>query len=149
MAWQRVKIDIPKDFGPDERERLAFDILEHIRKRTSNGQGLNSNGTRLRQFPKYSESYSESLDFKIAGKSTSDVNLKLSGDMLDAMDLLNHRSGQITIGFENGSDENARAEGNILGSYGGAPNKAKARNFLGVTAKELEIIVKQYRRDYG
>lgn len=140
MAQQKVTIEIPEDLTPREREDLAFAILDHIRERTADGVGLNSSGTRLKDFPKYSESYKKSLDFKIAGKGST-VNLKLSGDMLDAMDLLRHKKGEITIGFERGTDENGKAEGNILGSYGGSPNSAKARNFLGVTRKELKAIV--------
>jgi len=139
MTQQKVSIEIPDDLKPKEREELAFAILEHIRERTASGTGLNSSGTRLKDFPKYSDSYKKSLDFKIAGKGGT-VNLKLSGDMLDAMDLLRHKKGEITIGFERGP-ENDRAEGNILGSYGGLPNSAKARNFLGVTRAELKMIV--------
>jgi hypothetical protein len=146
MAWQRIKIKIPKDLGPDDRKDLAFDILEHIRKRSAQGVGLNSDGTRKKRFPKYSDSYMESLDFKIAGKSSS-VNLKLSGDMLDSMDLLTHKPGEVTIGFENGTEDNSKAEGNILGSYGGSPNASKARNFLGVTSAELKEILKDYTND--
>jgi hypothetical protein len=140
MTQQKVTIEIPDDLKPKEREDLAFAILEHIRERTASGTGLNSSGTRLKDFPKYSDSYKKSLDFKIAGKGGT-VNLKLSGDMLDAMDLLRHKKGEITIGFDRGTAENDRAEGNILGSYGGLPNSAKARNFLGVTRAELKMIV--------
>lgn len=140
MTQQKVTLEIPDDLKPKEREDLAFAILEHIRERTASGTGLNSAGTRLKDFPKYSKSYIKSLDFRIAGKGST-VNLTLSGDMLDAMDLLKHKKGELTIGFERGSEENARAEGNILGSYGGAPNAAKARNFLGVTRSELKMIV--------
>jgi hypothetical protein len=140
MTWQRVKIEIPDNLGPKDRESLGFAILEHIRERTQSGTGLNSAGNRLKDFPAYSKGYMKSLDFKIAGKS-SKVDLTLSGDMLDAMDLLKHKKGELTIGFENGSVDNAKAEGNILGSYGGSPNARKARNFLGVTRSELKAIV--------
>lgn len=143
MTWQRVKIEIPDTFGPKQREDLGFAILEFIRDRTKSGIGLNASGTRNKSFPAYSKSYMESLDFKIAGKS-SNVDLTLSGDMLDAMDILNHKKGTITIGFENGTVDNAKAEGNILGSYGGAPKPSKARNFLGVTPSELKRIVEAF-----
>lgn len=140
MTWQRVKISIPESYGPKEREDLGFAILEFIRKRTQSGVGLNAEGTRNKSFPAYSKSYMESLDFKIAGKS-SKVDLTLSGDMLDAMDVLRHKRGEMVIGFQNGSEDNAKAEGNILGSYGGDPNPRKARNFLGVTERELKAII--------
>lgn len=140
MTWQRVKIEIPDTLKPKQREDLAFSILEFIRERTKSGTGLNAAGTRNKDFPAYSASYMKSLDFKIAGKSRN-VDLTLTGDMLDAMDLLKHKKGEITIGFTNGSVDNAKAEGNILGSYGGTPNPRKARNFLGVTSSELKAIV--------
>lgn len=143
MAWQRVKIEIPDDLKPGEREDIAWLVLEHIRDRTATGRGLNADGSRLKRFPGYSESYKKSLDFKI-GRKSSTVNLTLSGDMLDAMDLLSHKKGQLVIGFENGSVDNDKAEGNILGAYGGDPNPGKARNFLGVTDAELKTILRKY-----
>ena len=143
MTWQRVKIAIPDDIGPKDRERLGFAILEFIRERTQLGVGLNSSGTRNKDFPAYSKEYMKSLDFKIAGKG-SKVNLTLSGDMLDAMDLLRHKNGELVIGFSNGTEDNGKAEGNITGSYGGAPNARKARNFLGVTKSELNSILEDF-----
>jgi hypothetical protein len=143
MAWQKAKIKIPDDLLPKEREELAFAILEHIRERTKAGTGIRENG-RTYNFPGYSKSYQNSLDFKIAGKS-SDVDLTLSGDMLDAMDLLSHKKGEILIGFENGSEDNGKAEGNQLGSYGGSPNARKARRFLGVNKSELAEILRGFK----
>lgn len=147
MSWQRIKIEIPKEIGPAGREDLAFQILEFIRERTKSGVGLNAAGTRNKVFPGYSDSYVKSLDFKIAGKSKGNVNLKLSGDMMDAMDLLRHKAGELTIGFENGTIDNDKAEGNIYGSYGGAPNPAKARNFLGITDKDLRTVIDGFQND--
>lgn len=138
MAWQKTRIEIPEDFGPQEREELAFEILEFIRNRAAKGKGI---GGKL--FPEYSKAYKESLDFSIARKGST-PNLKLSGDMLDAMDLLSHKKGSILIGFENGSEENGKAEGNQLGSYGRSPDKKKARPFLGVTKKELDKILEDF-----
>lgn len=138
--WQKIDIEIPRHLGPQERQALAIEIIDHIRKRTD--KGVDKNGSK---FPKYSKSYTESLDFKIAGKSKSKVDLQLSGDMLGALDLLNHQPGKIVIGFERGSDENARADGNIRGTYG--KNKAdssKARDFLGLSKTELATYLRKY-----
>jgi hypothetical protein len=42
------------------------------------------------------------------------------------------------IGFENGTDENARADGNIRGTYGKpTPDSSKARDFLGISKEDL------------
>lgn len=134
--WVRTKIEIPEYLKPDEREELGLRILQFIRQRSAKGLDKDNN-----PFPKYSPSYKNSLDFKIAGKS-SKVNLKLSGDMLAALDLLNHRKGELLIGFENGTEENDRAEGNILGSYGKDPDEKKARDFLGIDPKDLAKLIK-------
>lgn len=124
---------------------LADLVLEHIVERTTT-QGLDKNG---KAFPKYSKSYIESLDFKNAGKSPGSVDLQLSGDMLAAMTLLSEKSGQITIGFEKGAEENGRAEGNILGSYGGEPNKKRARDFLGIQPKKLRELIRYVKDSDG
>ena len=127
---------IPQNLGPTERLELADLIIEHIYDRTN--QGVDKNG---RSFPKYSKEYIKSLDFKNAGKSPSKVNLQLSGDMLAALKLLNHKSGNLMIGFENGTDENAKAEGNILGTYGGS-GTGKKRDFLGIQPGKLKELIK-------
>ena len=146
MAQQKVTIDIPEHLSPDEREELGKSIVEFIRQRSESGIGVKETrgGFKNYKFPPYSKIYMESLDFKVAGKSKSPVNLTLSGDMLIAMDLLSHKPGKITIGFERGSEENDRAEGNILGSYGGDPNPRKARNFLGIANEDLEDLLAPY-----
>lgn len=92
-------------------------------------------------FKKYSKAYAESLDFQNAGKSKNKIDLTLSGDMLAALTLLDERDGKLKIGYEKGSDEEGRAEGNILGSYGGEPDKSKARDFLGIKSRELQRII--------
>ena len=117
-------------------------MIEHIVDRTQ--RGLDKNG---RRFPRYSKEYIKSLDFKNAGKSPSKVDLQLSGDMLAALKLLNDRKGVLTIGFDRGTEENAKAEGNILGSYGREPNPSKARDFLGVEAKKLRELVDYVERN--
>lgn len=139
--WQRVKIAIPDYLSPDERQALAFEILNFIRERTQK-KNVDKNN---RPFPAYSSSYAKSLDFKIAGKSKGSVDLTLSGDMLGALDLLSHKKGELLIGFENGSQENARADGNIRGTYGQSkPNSSKARDFLGISPTDLKTILKNY-----
>ncbi len=111
-------------------------IVERIVERTQQGKDKNGN-----PFPKYSNSYKESLDFKIAGKS-SKVDLQLSGDMLAELKLLKSTRNWVEVGFDRWSEENARADGNIRGTYGQkTPIKGKARDFLGITEKELMKII--------
>jgi hypothetical protein len=134
--WQRFTIDIPKGYSPAEREVIAEEIIDFIRERSA--KGLNKNN---REFPGYSEEYEKSLNFKIAGKSKDKVDLTLSGDMLGALSLLSDSNGKIMIGFENGTEENAIADGNIRGTYGKSKPSSKKRDFLGITKADLAKIL--------
>lgn len=135
--WQKIKIDLSgHGLNEDQRHEVADLVIERIVNRTD--QGIDKDGKR---FPAYSKSYKESLDFKIAGKGP--VNLQLSGDMLAAIEALEVTSRSATIGFEKGSEENAKADGNIRGTYGNSiPIKGKARDFLGISEKDLLKIIK-------
>lgn len=140
---QKVRIRIPAEYSKNERVAIAEEVLAHIRKRTAKGKDKDGN-----QFPRYSKEYTASLDFKNAGKSPGQVNLRLSGDMLAAMEELNNRKGSVTIGFEGGTGENARAEGNIRGTYGKQRgNSAQARDFLGLTEEALQQILDKFPLD--
>lgn len=135
--WQKFKVDLT-GLGLDENQRaeVADLVIERIVERTQ--QGKDKDGKR---FAGYSKAYKDSLDFKVAGK-TSKVDLQLSGDMLAAIEALDVTRRSITIGFEPGSDENAKADGNIRGTYGQSkPIPGKARDFLGITNRELAKIV--------
>lgn len=137
MAWQKFTVDIPTNLKPDQRRELADLVIEHIFDRTN--RGLDKNGKR---FPGYSKEYVASLDFKVGGKSKSKVDLQLSGDMLAAMKLISHSSGKLLIGFDNGTLENDKAEGNILGTYGQpSPIPGKQRDFLGIQRRKLAELI--------
>lgn len=141
--WQRVKIEIPEDYGPQERRAIATEIVDFIRTRTQKKRVDKNN----HPFAKYSPDYVKSLDFKIAGKSKGKIDLTLSGDMLGALDVIATAKGQVTVGFENGSQENARADGNIRGTYGKKPGTGPSRDFLGIAQEDLERILKRYPVD--
>lgn len=137
-------MEIPEDLGPTERLTLADLIIEHMVDRTQ--RGLDKDGD---PFPKYSKEYIKSLDFKNAGKSAGRVDLQLTGDMLAAIKLISHQNGKMIIGFDNGTFENDKAEGNILGSYGKSPNPSKARDFLGIEEIKLRELVDHVRTESG
>lgn len=141
--WRRVRIEIPKDLGPAARERIGIELRNRMQERAENGVGVNADGTRSKQFPEYTDKYARQK-----GVGVGDVNLILEGDMLAAMNLISHKPGSVLIGFENGTKENAKAEGNIIGSYGKpSGNPAKARNFLGLPASEIKRIIRENRDD--
>lgn len=136
--WQKIKIDLPEPISDvDKRDELGDLIVERIVERTD--QGKDKTG---KSFPKYSQGYIDSLDFKIAGKS-SNVDLQLSGDMLASLKVLKSTRNWIEVGFERGSVENAKADGNIRGTYGQkTPIPGKARDFLGISKEELKKLLK-------
>ena len=70
----------------------------------------------------------------IRQKGSTFVDLTLTGDMLDDLDLLTHRKGSVTVGFERGSFENDKAEGN-----------ARKRPFLGITQRELNVLIREVK----
>ncbi len=142
-------VAVDPSYTRDEREAIAQDIIDLIREKAKRGDGVvrASDGrvTRGRRFDSYSKEYAESLDFKIAGKSKSKIDLTLSGDMLGAIDIISSRKGEITVGYTDGSPEAARAEGNILGTYGqDKPIPGKSRDFLGLLPRELTTILERY-----
>lgn len=134
---QYLDIKLPKTLTKQERLEVADLVIERIVDRTLKGKDKDGN-----PFPKYSKEYIKSLDFKNAGKSAGRVDLTLSGDMLAALTLLKDQEGKIKVGFEKGSEENGKADGNIRGTYGSdTPNKKKARPFLGISQQELKNIL--------
>lgn len=138
MSWIKKEIILPPDFDSEDSALVGEEIINFIVKRSKQGKGVD--GT---PFPKYSKSYTESLDFKNAGKS-SKVNLTLSSEMLDSLQVLSAKKGKVVIGFEKGdSRNNAVAEGNILGSYGQPnANPSKARNFMELSDAELSKVLR-------
>ena len=71
--WTRERIKLPKTLKPKERIKLAEVVIEHIISRSAAGYDKNN-----KKFKKYSEQYADRK-----GVSTSDVDLILSGEMLD------------------------------------------------------------------
>jgi hypothetical protein len=139
MGWIKKEILLPSDFESDDSELVGEEIINFIIKRSKQGKGVD--GT---PFPKYSKEYMNSLDFKNAGKS-SKVNLTLSSEMLDSLQVLSAKKGKVVIGFEKGDTRNnAVAEGNILGSYGQQnANPSKARNFMELSDGELASVLRK------
>ena len=142
--WQRFSVEPPKDFTPAMRQQLGLEVAEFVRQRSESGLDKNN-----KAFPKYSKAYKESLDFNNAGK-TSKVDLTLSGDMLIDLDILSNRSDKIVIGYEKGTEENSKADGNVRGTYGkSSPIPGKKRDFMGITKTDYNNIVRGVRSRYG
>ncbi len=123
---------------------IGQEMADYIKSRAQDGKGIG--GTNLKS--PYSERYAESLDFKAAGKSKGDVNMTLSGSMLDAIDV--DSDGQtITIAI-NDSAEAPKAYGHMTGFEGHPtiPNGAKyRRQFFGLNKKEFDQAIKPLFRE--
>jgi len=139
MAWQKIRIEIPEGYTKAEREQIGQDMLVMIKDRSALGTGVKRSGNKVKtyDFPEYSEEYRKK-------KGSSRVDLVLDDNMLDAAQVLSTTPKSILLGYENGSKENAKAEGNQIGSYGRSPNPKKARRFLDITDEEKEAILAGY-----
>jgi len=136
--WVKTEILLPKDYDDEDAQTVAEEILSFIIERTKKGKG--SDGVK---FPGYSPSYKASDAFKLGGKSSSPVNLTLSGEMLDSLEVLEAKRGKIVFGYTEDSDMNGRADGNCRGSYGTSKDDpSKARNFMELSGKELARIIR-------
>lgn len=127
---QIVRISLPNDWNEEDRLRAGTLIRKTIIQRTrEDNRDVDGN-----KFPGYSESYKNSIDFKIAGKDPNKVDLTLSGDMLDSIQTIKHGDGYIDIGFTSGTLENDKA------AWSAASDNGPSRKFLGLTDSEKEII---------
>ena len=138
--WQRVRIDIPKGLRPTERLAVASEIIDFIIDRTKSGKDKDN-----KPFPKYSKGYKDSKSYEIAGKS-GNVDITLSGETLNSLELISHTNGSILIGYDKGDSElNGKVEGNRIGSYGQKEGDSKkARDFLGITEGDKKKITNKY-----
>lgn len=130
----RVTFRIPKGYPETIRRRIGREIVRRIRQRTESG--IDKNGA---QFKGYSEAYQQSLDFRIAGKSPGQVNLKLSGDMMTALEVIDTADGFVTVGITDAEDQ-AKAHGHLTGAEGRLP----IRDFLGLPEGDLKNIVERF-----
>jgi len=130
----RLRVNLTEFFGgkvPQNnafREAVGQAIIDAMLTRTE--QSVDVNG---KSFTKYSKEYKGSLDFDAAGKSNK-VNLRLTGDMLDQIDVTKIDGNTIEIGWDD-SDESAKAHGHITGG-GNMPK----RDFFGINGSEKSEI---------
>jgi len=120
-------IRIPNTLNAEDREQLGNEIVRFIIDRTR--KGLDKNNVPFRG---YSENYKDHIDFQNAGKSNR-VNLTLTGEMLNTLEVQAHGPGFIRIGFSD-TDSNDKA------FY----SREKGRDFLGISAKDLQLLLTKF-----
>lgn len=111
---------------------MGHQIIRTIQNRTLEGIGLDG-----QPFAPYSERYVESREFKAAGKSPFEVNLRLTEEMISSMEVQSSEPGSVTIGFSS-LDAAKKAK------WAEASDNGPARKFFDVTPSELSSILAQY-----
>lgn len=111
-------------------------IIDYIIERVDSGRGLG--GQQLR--PPYSDAYEDSLAFKAFNKSKNDVNMRLTGQMLADLDILEFDGNRIKIGFSD-ETETAKAYNHQTG------DTVPRRPFFGLTESELNNIIDEFSAD--
>lgn len=128
---------IDPGFNAAQRRQIGEAIIAFIKRRTKAGQG--PGGQALRGTDgntRYSKSYVSSAEFKSAGKSKSGINLTLTGDMLDSIEILDiSLAGRVVIGFDD-QDSNDKS----------VWMREKGYNFLAITDEEKTLILQDFER---
>lgn len=115
------------------KEAIAQDIIDLIVERTESGKSVT--GGNLKK--PYSKQYQESLEFEVFGKEANEVNMKLTGNMLGTLDVLENSGSKIKIGWNDGT-ESAKAYNHNVG------DTVPKRPFFGINQTELNQIKKKY-----
>jgi hypothetical protein len=126
------RIKLPSNLSDNAKRRVGEKVIDFIKNRTL--ENIDINGKR---FANYSESYSKSPEFILAGKSKTDPNLRLSGVMMEELDILEVGNSHITIGYVEGTDSNNKAV------WAERSDNGPARTFLGILDNHLEPIIKE------
>jgi hypothetical protein len=88
----------------------------------------------------YSKVYQESFDY-IAARKDGTVNMKLTGDMLGSLDIVEDKGDLVTIGFR-GSEENQKAYGHMMGE-----GRLPVRQFFGISDDEVESVKSDFSQE--
>lgn len=131
-------IGLPEGIDHQTRLEIAEAAINHIIDRTKNKKNIWN-----RRFIKYTKQYA-----KRKGVGRTSVDLTFDDKMLNAMKLIQERRSKLKIGYRKNSKENAKCEGNMLGTYGKPSPVTSPRKFLGMTQKEIVALVKRFAPEY-
>ncbi|WP_417447204.1 hypothetical protein [Kangiella sp.] len=120
---------------PDSfKNRVGQEIIDRMIDRIREGDSVHG-----RNMKAYDPDYVDSDEFKAYGKSKSNVNMRLTGDMLNLMDIKGIEGDTVIVGW-NDQESNDKAHGHMTGFQG----KGTKREFFGATQKLLEEIRDEY-----
>lgn len=107
-------------------------LIDRIIQRTESNKSVTGG-----QLKKYSKEYIESDEFKAFDKSAGDVNMKLTGDMLGTLDIIDSSGSKIKLGWDD-STQNAKAYNHNVGDT--VPKRA----FFGVTKSDIDSVKREF-----
>lgn len=126
---------------PDLVTLIGQELIDIMVKRTTSGKDINYSA-----MAPYSSSYVASDEFKAHGKSRK-VNMKLTGEMLADINLINEDPAALKIGFGD-TLQSRKAHGHITGMRDNdqIPSKHKPapRLFFGVSSEDISKITQKY-----
>jgi hypothetical protein len=116
------------------KQAIGQKIIDKIQERTQQDgrDGLLGNSSSKG----YSKQYRNSLDFDAAGKG-SKVNLTLTGDMLETMDVVDISGNEVVIGWQS-REEQLKAGNHITG------DTVPKRDFFGLTRSDISEIKSEF-----
>lgn len=120
-------VSIPRGYNASQRVRIGQDIILRIKRRTSAGLDVSGN-----LFAGYSPNY----------EKTGQVDLDLTGSMLNSLVVLSTGPGFVRIGF-NSPDANDKAAW-IQSPRGQKLGKQPVREFVGISAGDLNTILERH-----
>lgn len=136
---QRVNLSnyFDGELSEGQKIRIGQELVDTIVERSENQKDVNG-----KRFPAYSTSYKKSEDFDRFGKSASDRNMTLKGNMLEGVDF-EISGNEIVLKMQ--EDQTAKAHGNITGQNGKWTNGKKkvTRDFFGVTESEVKKVARE------
>jgi hypothetical protein len=138
----KLKLNLKEILGLDvsRNEGLKRALGERFLRRIQERTEENTSRTG-KTFKKYSDVYVDSLDFKAAGKSEDDVNLKLTGDMLGLMQVnAKDNSNIVEISWES-DNERAKAFNHVTG------DTVPKRDFFGLPSIDVKEIKNEFRSE--
>lgn len=117
------------------KQKIGQAMIDKIIQRTESHKDVNGS-----KFAAYSKEYVDSLQFKAFDKTKSDINMKLTGQMLSTLDITADKGSKITIGWDD-EQENAKAYNHNVG------DTVTKREFFGLTDQELQEIKAEFKDD--
>lgn len=141
------RLDLSELFGrsslPDNfKLRVGQKIIDLMLERIDANKAADGSS----KLASYDPDYVASDEFKAFGKSKNDVDMDLTGDMLNNITIKDVDGDSILIGWDD-QENNAKAHGHMTGANGSG--RLPVREFFGANEKLLEDVKDQFIEELG